>query len=125
VVWEDPVGIRVAGGPGSPAFAVALQVNRGSGVRDLVEPLIGTLYTAITACPGFGEGPAAGDVTTIAFVVVDGRIGAPRAAPQGNGALCVVRKLDGKPLLPQATARRDVRLQILRAPEAAGAGESP
>ena len=96
--YGDPIGLRVSG-PNASELDVAVAATRGRDVTAGVNKLATALHGASRACPELGSLGGSGSLQ-VRLTVVGGKFNTSENLPDSPLALCVVRALDGKEILP-------------------------
>ena len=112
IEYGEPVGVKMAGPPGSPPIEIAIAVTKGKDPAKQLEPLVGSLFAAVNACPDFIEAAKGGHVGEIAFTIEGGVAKVPKVENPHPSHACLVKGIEGKKLLPEGSEKLDVLAQM-------------
>jgi len=112
IEYGEPIGVKMAGPSGSPPIEIAIAVTKGKDPSKQVEPLAGSLFAAVNACPDFIEAAKGGHVGEIAFTIEGGVAKVPKVESPHPSHACLVKGIEGKKLLPEGSEKIDVLAQM-------------
>jgi hypothetical protein len=111
IQYGDPIGIRLSGTGDAPGYEIAIAVNKGKDIGQSVNTVAGAIYVATKACPEVATITGAGKVLRIKLVVEAGKVKAPAQLPEESAAACLIKALDGRPLVA-GSEKLDVLAEI-------------
>jgi hypothetical protein len=112
VQYGEPVGIQIAGHGSVPALSVAVAVTKGRDVSTTVGSVAGAVFTAAAACPAVVATVSAGSVIRLTLAAQGSVLHAPPKLPEEQGAACMARALDGKPITTDKPDNLDIIVEI-------------
>ena len=105
--YGEPIGIRLEQDTKAPSLAVAIAATKGKDLTPAVNALAGAFHGASKSCPELTP-LATAQTLRLKMSVDHGKLVAPARMPDDPVAVCVIKALDGKVILPDTAEHIDL-----------------
>lgn len=105
--YGDPIGIRLDDDAKLPSLAVAVAATKGTDLTPAVNKLASAFHEASKSCPELTP-LATTQTLRLKMSIEKGKLRAPANPSDEAVAVCILKSLEGKSVLPETTEKLDI-----------------